>query len=103
MDEFKRNAETTYNGIRAELPDFCADTAVFAAAWNGSVFWQSEPHQAGELAGENLYFDYARNTAHAAASDLVFWSVLSVENEYRRLQIYSHYFGMFVELRRIFC
>ena len=42
-------------------------------------------NQAGQLACENLHIDHARNAADAAAPRMVFWSVLFVGDEYRRI------------------
>ena len=47
-------------------------------------FGRVEQDQADQLDREDLYLDYARNPVDAAASGVVFRTVLSVADEYRR-------------------
>mgnify|MGYP000458909324 FL=1 len=49
------------------------------------IFRKGEQDQADQLDREDLYLDYARNPVDAAASGVVFRTVLSVADEYRRV------------------
>ena len=75
-----------YGGSRInDLSDFLSDVDFFVAFGDGRILRQGVPDQAGQLACENLHIDHARNAADAAAPRMVFWSVLFVGDEYRRI------------------
>ena len=71
--------------IRTDLPDLFIDADLFSASGDARIFRKGEQDQADQLDREDLYLDYARNPVDAAASGVVFRTVLSVADEYRRV------------------
>ena len=64
---------------------FFYDADLFSASGDARIFRKGEQDQADQLDREDLYFDHARNPVDAAASGVVFRTVLSVADEYRRV------------------
>ena len=83
VHEFSGNVTTAYHRVWADAADLFSDTVIFPATWHGCIFWTCEQVQAIKLDRQSIYFYYARNTIDAAAAVVVFWTVLSVGDEYR--------------------
>lgn len=88
------------DGIGGNL---CDDFAIFAAAGAVVFLWQDVKEQSGERGGQGIHIPHAGNTADAAADCILLYSFLFVWDQLRGVSVYGDYFGLFFELRRLFC
>lgn len=83
--EFSGNAPTAFQRLRVNAYDLLSDPSVFPASGTGDIFWEGFQVQTPQSGGKMLYFCYERNAAYAAASSVVFRTLLSLGNEYWKL------------------